>query len=67
MAALNLFLTRIFIIIPSHCNCTGGAKDDPALLRVAHAPAEIIQALVTFRHAHDIEAVPRQEQTLPLL
>ncbi len=40
------------------------AMYDPALLRAAHAPAEIIRALGTFCRTHDIEAVPRQEQAL---
>ncbi len=40
------------------------AMYDPALLRAAHAPAEIVQALGAFCRTHDIEAVPRQEQVL---
>lgn len=40
------------------------AMYDPALLRAARAPADVIQALGAFRRTYDIEAVPRREQVL---
>jgi hypothetical protein len=40
------------------------AMYDPALMRAAHAPAEIIWALRAFCRANDLEAVPRREQAL---
>lgn len=41
-----------------------GAMYDPALLRAACAPAEMIDALSAFCRTHDIEAVPRRECAL---